>query len=200
MVQRTKIFQMLTTKSLLASVFSLELLTPYIYSQARKMFKSKLCALSGSKLLLTLYGPLFSLVLTSCASQPTTPTRSCTRCWSWQLVRAARALECSDSPIAGTVWVHLYKRSQHCPFQWTCSLHSSAFNSGRLGRESPRLPLNTLSGWEGVTGRRLTWTRDSMMWTPVLLYVYKYLAFVQKKKKKNPGTAEKGKVWASFIS
>lgn len=146
------------------------------------MFKSKLCALSGSKHLLTLYGPLFSLVLTSCASQPTTPTRSCTRCWSWQLVRAARASECSDSPIAGTVWVHLYKRSQHCPFQWTCSLHSSAFNSGRLGRESPRLPLNTLSGWEGVTGRRLTWTRDSMMWTPVLLYVYKYLAFVKKKK------------------
>lgn len=36
-------------------------------------------------------------VSTSCASPRTTPMRSCTRCWSWPSVRAARASACSDS-------------------------------------------------------------------------------------------------------
>lgn len=36
------------------------------------------------------------LVLTSCASQHTTRTRSCTRCWNWPSVRAARGSACFD--------------------------------------------------------------------------------------------------------
>lgn len=83
------------------------------------------------------------------------------------------------SPITGTVCSTRTRRDQHCPLRCTTSLHSSAFNSGLLGREAPRLPINTLSGWEGIKGspRKLSWDQDSIIWTLVLLYVYKISHF-----------------------
>lgn len=125
---------------------------------------------------------LLCLVLTSCASLPMTPMRSCTRCWSWPSARAVRASACSDSSITGTVVppVQVHTSTAHSSALVPCIyLHLTV---GFLGREIPRLPLNTLSGWEGITGSptQLCWNQDSSYELLCYCMYIKYLAFVKK--------------------
>lgn len=130
----------------------------------------------------------FCPVSTSCASPHTTPTKSCTRCWSWPSVKAARASACSDS---SGCW--------HCGCRATGG-EMSVVGSGaaiscihlhpavvRLCKESLRLRIESLSGREtvmlaeGPEGFPETGTP----WCEVHCYcIYiEYLAFVKKKKK-----------------
>lgn len=94
------------------------------------------------------------LVLTSCASLPTTPTRSCTRCWSWPSARAVRVLACSDSSINWHCGF-THTRDQHCSTALVSCIRSH-LTGGLVGTLT--LPNKyPLSRWASVSGspRRL---------------------------------------------
>lgn len=141
----------------------------------------------------------FCPVSTSCASPHMTPMRSCTRCWSWPSVRAARASACSDfssrwhygcRAIGGEMSVVSSGAAISC-----IHLHPAV---GRLCKESLRLQIDSLSGREtmmlseGPEGFPETGTP----WCEVQCYcIYiEYLAFVKtlinKKERKKAGTAK----------
>lgn len=116
--------------------------------------------------------PFLGLVLTSCASLPTTPMRNCTRCLSWPSARAARASACSD-PHRCHRRVRMDKR-RWAPFNSLLRFYTGIFD--RYIQTT-----TTLLGWESNTGssRRISWNCDWALWTLVLQLI-KYIAIVLK--------------------
>lgn len=92
------------------------------------------------------------LVLTSCASLPTTPTRSCTRCWSWPSARAVRVLACSDSSINWHCGF-THTRDQHCSTALVSCIRSH-LTGGLVGTLtlSNKYPLSRWAAFQEVPG------------------------------------------------